>query len=86
MPLYSYKCNNCGYEETSIEKVENRDNHKCPKCGNIMERTFILTIPAIRYLAPGFYSTRDWDLMFTPEPKVQNSIAKEAEVPEEDEV
>mgnify|MGYP000854500022 CR=1 FL=1 len=34
MPLYSYKCNNCGNEFEILIKSEDRDKeHICPKCG-----------------------------------------------------
>lgn len=74
MPMYTYDCENCGFHEAALEKIENRDEHICPKCHNKMKRTFDPSSVAIHYLATGFYSTRDWDLMFTPEHVVENKL------------
>lgn len=39
MPLYDYKCPECGYEEEVMRKYENRDSlMPCPKCKSACQR------------------------------------------------
>jgi putative FmdB family regulatory protein len=35
MPIFEYRCQECGTEFDELESVENRDApHECPKCGS----------------------------------------------------
>ncbi|MCK9542951.1 MAG: hypothetical protein M0R03_13070 [Novosphingobium sp.] len=39
MPNYEFICPKCTYFETTILKVDERNNNRmCPKCGSILER------------------------------------------------
>ena len=67
MPLYHYKCPKCNYEEMQYEKMENRNNHKCPKCDTLMDRVFT-RMPPVKYNSPGFYSTQ-YERLEEPEGK-----------------
>lgn len=73
MPLYNYTCKKCGKKETAFEKVENRDNHYCSECHELMERQAVPDIAGIRFIGLDFYQTRNLNTMLTPEP-VQKGI------------
>ena len=34
MPIYEFKCNNCGHDFDIVESLQEHDKHKenCPKC------------------------------------------------------
>lgn len=53
MPLYLYKCLDCGKELEKFTHIRLRnDRVECPKCGTSMVRT--LNVPSIHYKARGF--------------------------------
>jgi putative regulatory protein, fmdB family len=33
MPIYAYKCTNCGFEHDYLQKVSDAPRTKCPECG-----------------------------------------------------
>lgn len=40
MPLYEFRCHDCGYSEDVRQTDYDEHNHKCPKCGKSMVRAF----------------------------------------------
>ena len=40
MPIYEYKCPECGAVEEAIKSYESADNHECSSCGVQMNRIF----------------------------------------------
>lgn len=40
MPLYSYKCTQCGHSFELLTSIERRDEAACPKCGAKGARTY----------------------------------------------
>jgi len=54
MPIYRYKCNDCGKEFSFLEKMEEPRKETCPKCGGKLERLF--SKPNVLYKSDGFYS------------------------------
>ena len=40
MPIYAYKCTNCGFEKDYLQKMSDKPITKCPKCGQDEERAF----------------------------------------------
>jgi putative FmdB family regulatory protein len=54
MPLYDYRCNDCGNEERdAIVKLSDRDSRECPRCEHrpVMER--LMGLPARGVIAGG---------------------------------
>lgn len=51
MPLYDYKCLNCGYTMEAYATLEERDKmvHVCTKCGATMTRVFSFPSIVHRY-------------------------------------
>jgi putative FmdB family regulatory protein len=55
VPLYEYKCLNCGRLMERIEKVSGPHLRKCPHCGSKVEA--LLSAPAIQFKGSGWYVT-----------------------------
>ncbi|MCL5771371.1 MAG: zinc ribbon domain-containing protein [Actinobacteria bacterium] len=55
MPIYSYKCNNCGKIFEKFEKSGNVDKVFCSNCGS--EALRIFSPAGIVFKGKGFYST-----------------------------
>src|SRR5690349_20930276 len=55
VPLYEYKCLNCGRLMERIEKVSGPHLRKCPHCGGKVEQ--LVTAPAIQFKGSGWYVT-----------------------------
>jgi len=53
MPLYEYKCNQCGAVEEVIQKVSDKPLETCRKCGGIMHK--VISSPAIQFKGSGWY-------------------------------
>jgi putative FmdB family regulatory protein len=55
MPLYEYKCTNCGERVEVIQRSSDSPQGPCPKCGGEMKKLF--SAPAIQFKGSGFYKT-----------------------------
>ncbi len=55
MPIYDYRCENCGYENSFLQKMNEQPFTKCPKCGGKFKR--LVSAPAIKFKGSGFYIT-----------------------------
>ena len=55
VPLYEYKCLNCGRKTEKIENVSGPHLKKCPHCGGKVES--VITAPAIQFKGAGWYVT-----------------------------
>ena len=55
MPLYEYKCANCGERVEIIQRVSDKPYSICPKCGGEMKKQ--ISAPAIQFKGSGFYKT-----------------------------
>lgn len=53
MPLYAYRCTQCGYEYEKVQKFSDTPETVCPKCGGAVERP--LTAPALQFKGAGWY-------------------------------
>ena len=40
MPVYDYKCVQCGHRFDLLRSVSNRDDAVCPKCGGAVARVY----------------------------------------------
>ena len=68
MPMYKYKCENCGETKYLLRSIKDRDNEViCDKCHHKMVRDFNNTNPDIKFAAAGFYTTRGADPILDPE-------------------
>jgi putative FmdB family regulatory protein len=55
VPLYEYKCLNCGRHTDKIEGVSGPHLKKCPHCGGKVES--VITAPSIQFKGAGWYVT-----------------------------
>lgn len=49
---YNYVCPACDTEVFELNKYEDRDKEKCPKCGTFMERPAYLNFPNVGRTQP----------------------------------
>lgn len=55
MPIYGYRCGNCGHEFEILQKMSDAPLQTCPKCSGKL--TKILYPAGIIYKGSGYYST-----------------------------
>ena len=55
MPLYEYRCKNCGHQFEKIQSFSAPDEKECPLCHGPVER--LLSAPAIQFKGSGWYAT-----------------------------
>lgn len=53
MPLYAYKCTQCGHRFEKIQKFNSEPELACPQCGGALERP--LTAPGLSFKGAGWY-------------------------------
>lgn len=55
MPLYEYRCTQCGHRVELIQKVADPPPPGCEKCGGAVSK--VLSAPALQFKGTGFYIT-----------------------------
>ena len=55
MPLYEYKCSECGSVFEVLQKVSEQPLKKCIKCGGLVKK--LVSSPAIQFKGSGWYVT-----------------------------
>ncbi|HEY1807485.1 MAG TPA: zinc ribbon domain-containing protein [Acidobacteriaceae bacterium] len=55
MPLYEYRCKNCGHQFEKIQSFSAPDEKECPLCHGPVER--LISAPAIQFKGSGWYAT-----------------------------
>lgn len=53
MPLYPYRCTQCGYRFEKIQSFNAEPETECPKCHGLLERP--LTAPGLQFKGAGWY-------------------------------
>lgn len=53
MPLYAYRCTQCGHRFEKIQSFKAEPEHECPKCHGVLERP--LTAPGLHFKGAGWY-------------------------------
>ena len=56
MPIYDYKCSNCGHQVEIIQKISDKPLKICPKCGKSCFKKLI-SAPSFRLKGGGWYET-----------------------------
>ena len=56
MPIYEYKCQECGYQFEKFQSFSDKPLNKCPKCKKKRIKK-ILHAPSIVFKGKGWYST-----------------------------
>ena len=55
MPLYEYRCKNCGHQFEKIQSFSAPDEKECPVCHGPMER--LISASAAHFKGSGWYAT-----------------------------
>jgi putative FmdB family regulatory protein len=53
LPLYPYRCTQCGHRFEKIQHFNDEPEKVCPKCGGALERP--LTVPGLQFKGAGWY-------------------------------
>jgi putative FmdB family regulatory protein len=53
LPLYAYRCTQCGHKFEKIQNFSAQPETACPKCGGVLERP--LTAPGLNFKGAGWY-------------------------------
>jgi putative FmdB family regulatory protein len=53
LPLYPYRCTQCGHRFEKIQSFSAEPEKVCPKCGGPVER--VLTAPGLQFKGAGWY-------------------------------
>jgi putative FmdB family regulatory protein len=53
LPLYPYRCTQCGHRFEKIQKFGAKPEKVCPECGGALERP--LTAPGLKFKGAGWY-------------------------------
>jgi putative FmdB family regulatory protein len=53
LPLYPYRCTQCGHRFEKIQHFKDKPEKKCPQCGGPVER--LLTAPGLQFKGSGWY-------------------------------
>jgi len=55
MPLYEYKCQQCGHVVEALQRAKDKALETCPKCGGPLRK--LISPPAIQFKGNGWYIT-----------------------------
>jgi putative FmdB family regulatory protein len=55
LPLYEYRCKQCGHQFEKIQSFSAPDEKECPLCKGEVER--LISAPAIQFKGAGWYVT-----------------------------
>lgn len=55
MPLYEYRCKNCGHQFEKIQSFSAPEEKECPVCHGPVER--LISAPAVQFKGTGWYAT-----------------------------
>ena len=56
MPIYEYRCNDCGFQKEYLQKVSDAQLTDCPECGKA-SFSKLLTAPGFQLKGSGWYAT-----------------------------
>jgi putative FmdB family regulatory protein len=74
MPLYEYRCKNCGASFEVFQKVNETQLKKCINCGGELEK--VISPPALQFKGKGWYVT-DYAQKNTSEKEEKPATQKE---------
>lgn len=74
MPIYEYRCGNCGFQKEFLQKLNDAPLTNCPECG---EASFnkMLTAAGFHLKGSGWYATDFKGCAAKPEPQKEGSSA-----------
>jgi putative FmdB family regulatory protein len=88
MPIYEYECENCRARLEIIQRANDPQKKKCPKCGGKLKKR--ISAPAIHFKGKGWYITdyakKSGSSSESPQPKPvkSSSVKKDGDAPSSD--
>lgn len=88
MPLYAYRCTQCGHRFEKVQHFRSKPELVCPNCQGLLERP--LTAPAFKFKGSGWYvndyagkneASASNDTIATPAPAAAPAAAAPAAAP-----
>jgi putative FmdB family regulatory protein len=88
LPLYAYRCTQCGHRFEKVQHFRSKPELVCPNCQGLLERP--LTAPAFKFKGSGWYvndyagkneASTSNDSIATPAPAAAPSVAAPAAAP-----
>jgi putative FmdB family regulatory protein len=70
MPLYEYKCKQCGRHTEKRQKFSDVEITECPHCSGLLER--VISAPAISFKGSGWYK----DLYSSPKAAASSAASE----------
>lgn len=55
MPIYGYRCNQCGHELEVLQSMSDQPLRVCPECGGLLRK--LLYPVGVQFKGSGFYTT-----------------------------
>ena len=78
MPIYEYRCANCGFQDEYLQKVSEAPLKRCPSCGKAKFEK-LLSAPGFQLKGSGWYAT---DFKAGSKPATAKDDAKAGATPE----
>jgi putative FmdB family regulatory protein len=88
LPLYAYRCTQCGHRFEKVQHFRSKPELVCPNCQGLLERP--LTAPAFKFKGSGWYvndyagkneASASNDTIATPAPAAAPAAAAPAAAP-----
>jgi len=76
LPLYAYRCTQCGHRFEKIQHFRSEPERVCPVCKGVLERP--LTAPRLHFKGPGWY-VNDYAAKVSPSTSESTPTAAPAE-------
>jgi putative FmdB family regulatory protein len=73
MPIYEYKCTECGSLFEVLQKVHDLPLQKCIRCGGKVQKA--ITAPAIQFKGSGWYITDYGDKVKKPDKSKKSPVS-----------
>ncbi|HEX5352769.1 MAG TPA: zinc ribbon domain-containing protein [Rhodanobacteraceae bacterium] len=78
MPIYVFRCDDCGEKFERLQKLSDPDPDACPHCGKLDSMRRQVTAPAFRLAGSGWYETD-----FKSDKEKKHNLAGDAAKPKE---
>ncbi len=76
MPIYEYKCSNCGHQMEAIQKISDEPLQACPNC-NYNTLSKLVSAPSFRLKGSGWYET---DFKTGKKKNISEDVSKKSSV------
>jgi putative FmdB family regulatory protein len=78
MPIYEYKCTQCGCRSEVVQKVSDPPQKKCKKCGGALKK--LVSSSSIQFKGSGWYIT-DYPRKSSPQEEAKGKDTPPAKEP-----